>query len=164
MNLHINKVQLYPKGLTLIRKPYHGFTLIELLVVISIIAILAGISLFGLGGARESSRDARRKADLELIRSGVELYKADCNSYPPTSSVVAGNNLTGDGTPSSCAVANTYISGIPDDPITSRNYRYALVGTRYEICAALEQGTGTQSCGGSSNCGSDTCNYKVVSP
>ncbi len=41
-----------------------GFTLIELLVVIAITAILIGLSVFGLQGARESARDAQRKADL----------------------------------------------------------------------------------------------------
>ena len=61
-----------------------GFTLIELLVVISIIGILIAVSIFGLSGARESARDARRKSDLELIRSGLELYRADCNAYPTT--------------------------------------------------------------------------------
>ena len=87
-----------------------GFTLIELLVVVSIIGILIALSIFGLQGARESSRDARRKADLETIRSGLEIYKADCNDYPPASKVVGGSPLVGDGSPTSCAVTNTYIS------------------------------------------------------
>ena len=75
------------------KKIYKAFTLIELLVVISIIGILIAISIFGLSGARESARDARRKSDLELIRSGLELYKADCNTYP--GSITFGNSLIG---------------------------------------------------------------------
>ena len=43
-----------------------GFTLIELLVTISIIGILIGLSVFGLQGARQSARDAKRKADLDM--------------------------------------------------------------------------------------------------
>lgn len=140
-----------------------GFTLIELLVVISIIGILMAVSIFGLNGARESARDARRKSDLELIRSGIELYKADCNDYPAT--LTFGSRLIGDNTPTSCSSNNTYISGIPTDPTVGKNYRYSrLTATTYEICASLEQGTGTQSCGGSSNCGSSNCNYKVINP
>lgn len=139
-----------------------GFTLIELLVVISIIGVLIGLSIFGLSGARQLSRDARRKSDLELIRSGIEIYKADCNVYPAT--ISTGSPLSGSGTPSSCVVANTYIAKIPADPISgTRSYRYSSNGTTYEICASLEQGSGTKTCGGSSNCG-ETCNYKVTNP
>lgn len=144
-----------------------AFTLIELLVVIAIIGILMAISIFGLAGARESSRDARRKSDLELLRSGLELYKADCNAYPTTTvltyplpSSLAGNNST-----TSCLSTNTYISAIPTDPVAaSRNYRYATTTNGYELCAALEQGSGSVTCGGSSVCGSSTCNYKVTNP
>lgn len=136
-----------------------GFTLVELLVVVSIIAILMGLSFFGLQGARESSRDARRKADLESIRSGLEIYKSDCNMYPTSLS----SALVGDGSTTSCAVSNTYIGTIPTDPTSlTRSYRYFSDGTTYYICASLEQGTDTVSCGGS--CGTSTCNYKVTNP
>ncbi len=137
-----------------------GFTLIELLVVLSILGILIGLTLFGIGGARESSRDAKRKADLQEIASGVEIYRADCNDYPST----LGTSLKGDGSPTSCAVSNTYISSVPKDPIDpTRTYQYSSSGTTFEICASLEKGSGTVTCGGSSNCGT-TCNYKVTNP
>ncbi len=141
-----------------------AFTLIELLVVISIIGILIGLSVFGLQGARETSRDARRKSDLELIRSGVEIYKSDCNKYPLTSQVTSGGTLVGTGTVVGC-VGNTYISSIPTDPISpASSYKYSSDGTTYEVCAALEK-TGTAvTCGGSSSCGGATCNYKVTNP
>jgi len=115
-----------------------GFTLIELLVVISIIGVLMAISLFGFQGARESSRDARRKSDLEMIRSGLEIYKSDCNVYPPSP---LGTSLVGSGTPASCAVANTYISSVPKDPLDPiRVYTYTrLTTSTYSLCASLEQ-------------------------
>lgn len=150
-----------------------GFTLIELLVVLSIMGILIGLTLFGVGGARASSRDAKRKADLELIRSGVEVYRADCNNYPigngDPSSVLATNgiNLVGDGTPTSCAVANVYIGQIPADPRSPNSiYRYYSNGTIYEICTILENGSGgVVTCGSSSDCGSEfSCNYKITNP
>lgn len=144
-------------------KAVQAFTLIELLVVISIIGVLVAVSIFGLSGARESSRDARRKADLELIKAGLELYRADCNNYPNT--LTSGANLAGSGTPSGCAVSNIYISGVPEDPISaSRAYVYRVVGSGYELCAALEQGSGSVTCGGTSSCGSVPCNYKVTNP
>lgn len=139
----------------------NAFTLIELLVVISIIGVLAAVSIFGLSGARESARDARRKSDLELIKSGFELYRADCNIYPAS----LGANLVGTGTPTACAVSNVYITAVPTDPIpAARSYRYARIASGYELCASLEQqGLATVTCGGSSNCGT-TCNYKIINP
>ncbi len=149
------------------RNRVQGFTLIELLVVISIIAILLALSIFGIQGARESSRDAKRKADLELIRSGLEMYKSDCGTYPvqPTAAELP-SSLVGSGTPpSSCPATNTYISSVPKDPSDpGRKYIYASsTGATYKLCAALEQGSGTVVCALSSDCG-ETCNYRVENP
>ncbi len=143
-----------------------GFTLIELLIVMSIIGVLAGVSLFALRGARASARDGRRKSDLETIRSGLELYKADCNNYPAgdgdiTDGAVLGTSLTGgDG---GCGNPNVYIQTIPNDVLSGRYYRYFSAGPTYELCASLEEGSGSKNCGASSSCGS-TCNYKVINP
>lgn len=139
-----------------------GFTLIELLVVISIIGVLIGLSVFGLQGARKASRDAKRKSDLEQIRSGIEIYKSDCDKYPP----VLGTTLKGDGSTISCDIDNTYISSVPVDPTSPNSeYRYTNpTATTYELCAALEQGGGqTVSCSGNA-CGESDCNYKVTNP
>ena len=149
-------------------KIFSGYTLIELLVVISVIAILLGLSLFSIDAARKSSRDSRRRADLELIRSALELYKADCNVYP--SSITFGGSLSGGGVgvPATCGVGNTYMSSIPLDPKNpARLYIYnrGLTATTYELCSALEQTSGTATCGGGGICGTGvTCNYKVTNP
>jgi hypothetical protein len=101
------------------------------------------ISLFGLQGAKESSRDARRKADLEMIRSGLEIYKSDCNLYPEASEVVKFTALEGTAAaPSSCLTSNIYISSVPSDPLDpARVYTYTPNGDRsaYTLCATLEQ-------------------------
>lgn len=144
-----------------------GFTLIELLVVISIIGVLMGLSLFGLQGAREASRDSRRKSDLELIRSGIEIYKSDCNVYPTGNGnpyTIFSGVLKGDGSIVSCPITNTYISAVPQDPTyPTSNYYYLSDGTTYELCTTLEQTPTTPAtCSGS--CGGSACNYKVVNP
>ena len=56
------------------KKKKRGFTLIELLVVIAIIGVLASIVLVSMGGARQSARNATRKADMRQIVSAEELY------------------------------------------------------------------------------------------
>ena len=139
------------------------------MVVISIIGILVGLSAFGLQGARQASRDARRVSDIEQIRSGLELYKADCGVYPENADFpAAGGDLLGDGSSLSCAVANTYISNVPQDSNPGRIYRYNRVSpTTYEICAAMEQSTTTVACAGvdPGNCGTGVnCNYILTNP
>lgn len=51
-----------------------GFTLIELLVVIAVIGLLSSLVLVSLAGARAKARDARRKNDLDQIRTALVLY------------------------------------------------------------------------------------------
>lgn len=143
-----------------------GFTLIELLVVISLIGVLMGILLVSFQGTRRSARDGRRKADLEQIRSALEIYRSDCGSYP--SGLSFGGILTG-----SCPTSTTYMATVPQDPLYSTyEYRYRRDPTNsslYALCAYLEGETAVTgtctlaNCGG--NCGTGiNCNYKVCNP
>ena len=58
-------------------KNRRGFTLIELLVSISIISVLTAIGLANYAVSQKRARDARRQADLESVRSALEIYRAD---------------------------------------------------------------------------------------
>ena len=137
-----------------------GFTLIELLVVISIIVIITSLSLFGIQNARKSARDAKRKSDLESIRSALEMYKADCHSYP--SSPGGGASLVGDDSSDACSSSNVYLQSWPVDPLSpTREYSYSPSSDTYTLCAALENGSGSVS--GCGSCG-ETCNYKTTNP
>ncbi|MBI2590636.1 MAG: prepilin-type N-terminal cleavage/methylation domain-containing protein [Candidatus Blackburnbacteria bacterium] len=137
-----------------------GFTLIEVVVVIAIIGVLIAFSAVAYQSARAAGRDTKRKGDLYDVRSALEIYRTDCGQYP--ASLNFGGSLTGTG---SCA-GNTYISSVPSDPLGSggRQYRYSGSANTYELCASMEQGSGTQNCGGSSVCGNSTCNFKVTNP
>ncbi|MBI3290582.1 prepilin-type N-terminal cleavage/methylation domain-containing protein [Candidatus Microgenomates bacterium] len=136
-----------------------GFTLIELLVVISIIGVITGAMLVAIGGARGGGRDAKRKGDLESIRSALEQYRADCKAYPE--SVTFGGAITG-----SCPSSATYMATVPDDPQASTYvYSYTSSGSpvnSYTLCARLESISATVT--GCGSCGGASCNYKVVNP
>jgi len=140
-----------------------GFTLIELLVVVAIIGILMSLSFVGFSQARKMGRDSKRKADLEQIRSAIELYRSDVGSYPPNDSI-----------PADCGshsliyqTTDTYMATIPTDPACpNQYYRYNLIdANHYCLCAFTETFSSgdTSCCGGS--CGNGiTCNYAVKNP
>ena len=60
-----------------------GFTLIELMVVIIILAVLAGIVLFAVGGITNRGAAAACKTDLATITTAVEASRAQDGQYPP---------------------------------------------------------------------------------
>ena len=70
---------------THLRKTPAAFTLIELMVVITIIVILAGLVLIGLGFTAEKQARSKAQLQLELIGKGLEEFKSDTGSYPATS-------------------------------------------------------------------------------
>lgn len=113
-------------------------------MVMGIISILATILLLQLGTARAKSRDAKRIADINQVRSAIEQSFDDNGFYPAT------NDMTG--------LKPKYLIQIPVDPLSScatpttysgavggsaQCYGYAWTPatspTRYHIWAQLEQ-------------------------
>lgn len=60
-----------------------GFTLIEMITVITIILILAGLTVAGMGFVNHKRDNAKAKVEIELLSKGLEQYKADYGQYPP---------------------------------------------------------------------------------
>ncbi len=59
-----------------------GFTIVELVIVISIIVILSGISIMTYQTIRRDARDAKRKADIEILVGRFEKYYETRGEYP----------------------------------------------------------------------------------
>ena len=66
-------------------KKIPGFTLIELLVTIAIIAILSGISIYGLSAIRNKAQDTSKLSTLREVEIALEAYKSVNGKYPTTS-------------------------------------------------------------------------------
>lgn len=114
--------------------PTTGFTLVELLVVVTIIAILSVIGVAIFTNTQKSTRDARRKADIDAIASAYEVtHTSSTGKYRP---LVAGDFSSG---------------ALPQDPINSTPDGYIYThatktsDTEFTACAKLEAGGGNSS-------------------
>ncbi len=70
-----------------------GFTLIEMLAVITIIVILAGLVVGGMGFVNDRQATEKAKTQIAMLSAAIEEYKLDHGSYPATANSSSG--LTG---------------------------------------------------------------------
>lgn len=61
-----------------------GFTLVELLVVITIIVILAGLTMGGYSFIIRKQADEKTRIQIALLEKALEDYKLDNSVYPPS--------------------------------------------------------------------------------
>jgi prepilin-type N-terminal cleavage/methylation domain-containing protein len=64
-----------------------AFTLIELLAVITIIGILAGLTLGAAGAVRRHGATSTAKAEVAALQAACDRYYADNNFYPSNASI-----------------------------------------------------------------------------
>lgn len=133
------------------RRGIRGFTFIEILVVVTIIAVISGIAVATYTTTNRKARDSRRKADLEQVRSALELCRAEAGRYPATVYNPANPNASGQTL--LCDDAQTYLNPLPTDPYGSgafsASYYYTynrLTLTTYQLCAVKLEETGAQYC------------------
>jgi general secretion pathway protein G len=119
-----------------------GFTLIEILIVVIIIAILAAIAIPQFANSSRDAQESALDANLNTIRSAIELYRVQHSNVYPGVNVSSGVLGTGNTTNSeqafrdqltgfsnqqgqTCTVAATgfifgpYLRAIPSEPINN---------------------------------------------
>lgn len=130
----------------------HGFTLIELLVVIAIIALLVGLLLPSLRGARDAARNIVCQSMLRQLGTGGQTYSTDWKEYIAGLStsgidgqVTNGAIYTGDRTPSTPVCTWDWISPTVGDAAgmsPNRAERTKQIFERYGCPASTAKNTG----------------------
>ena len=96
----------------------------QILVAATIFILMTAIAVVSYQNANRKARDGRRQADLESVRSALEIYRSDNDEYH---------------NPGWGALQPDYIKVLPTDPRPStRQYYYTATATTYSVCAALE--------------------------
>lgn len=120
-----------------------GFTLVELMVAMSIIAVLIGLSVFGISIAQRNSRDEQRRAMVRDLAASLANYYIDNNAYPPATNSFATLN----------ASLNVPVRGVTtsvpsgtESTVSGTRYAYGLATDGYILGAELESGTNTWFC------------------
>ena len=103
-----------------------GFTIVELVIVISVMAVLATISIMAYTGIQERARDGKRVSDMGALQKALEVYKSQNGDQFPAIQYGGWNE-------SSIAPINAFLkplrdtgvlAEIPLDPINDATYRY----------------------------------------
>lgn len=103
-------------------------------------------SFYGFGGSQESSRDARRIADIKQTQTALELYYNDNNRYPSVVEVgesIKANEIT--------YMIVTPQNPLPNDGICDADFEYRYMvkpdGQEYSLVYCLGEETGVISPG-----------------
>ncbi|MFO0830273.1 MAG: prepilin-type N-terminal cleavage/methylation domain-containing protein [Phycisphaerales bacterium] len=127
-----------------------GFSLIELVIVIVIIGIIAAIAIPRMSRVAEGANDSALKANLNVLRSAIDLYHTEHEGlYPSEADVV--NQLTtytniggtSQASADSTHIYGPYLSVVPPLPVNCAvkgqtgiaNATGATIGWIYDLAA-----------------------------
>ena len=129
-----------------------GLTLIELLVTITVIALLAGLTLAAVGGVNQKSYRDKAKAEIAAICNALEQYKSINDIYPPAG---AGGTVpfasSGNATIQPFFIANKISTNTTGQLIDSYGnaFLYQVPGTKnpasFDVWSAGKDGCGASS-------------------
>jgi len=122
---------------------WRGFTLIELLVVISLIGILAGVTISILNPVkqRKIAEDGVRQSNLEKYALGIEAYANADGSYPVAPIAVDAQNVPTD------VEVKTFISKVPNnEPTNPLTYSYEVSADHLTFGVSVPKASDTAGC------------------
>ncbi len=108
-----------------------GFTFIELLVTVTIIIIISVGGMVVFSGSSKKARDSKRRADLEKIRTALELFRQENGIYPDIP------NQNWSASPAN-GLLSRYLDTWPTDP-SGTGYGYCKdTAYTYRVAACFE--------------------------
>jgi general secretion pathway protein G len=66
------------------KRKQQGFTLLEIMLVVSIIVIILGVAISKLGNTTAIAKTMRVQADIQAIKTQLQLYESMNGFYPTT--------------------------------------------------------------------------------
>ncbi|KKQ66734.1 MAG: fimbrial protein pilin [Candidatus Daviesbacteria bacterium GW2011_GWA2_38_24] len=132
-----------------LRRNLDGFTLIELLVVVGIIAVLAAVGIAIYSGTLKSSRDSKRRADIQAIAKALEAHYDGVNAQYPVledgwvvnpdgSTSVPADPLEGEESCNGKVCAYCFEGSSPCTKDNFSSFKKNAAGSTFKICANLE--------------------------
>lgn len=125
----------------MLNKTKKGFTLLELIVAMAIIAVLMGLSLFGIQSVQRSQRDTERRSALSNINLEIAALYGDFGQYPPSGTGVTINGTTVTirlGTTTRTLTLKGAAIGAANTTIGGTAYCYSSTGGSYQLGVKLE--------------------------
>ncbi|MDD4531638.1 MAG: prepilin-type N-terminal cleavage/methylation domain-containing protein [Candidatus Pacebacteria bacterium] len=119
-----------------------AFTLIEILVAITIMAVITGIVIVQTNNSANAAKDAKRKADVDVITNALVQYRSEHYSTAPieTSSCEIGGEGE-DACSDFDSEIQTFLQSLPKDPDgTSYIYNSNDDGSDCTVTATLSNG------------------------
>ncbi len=122
--------------------------MLELLIVLAVFGLLATLSVYSLNSARARTRDAQRLSDVSVLRSALNQYYLETNTFPLSGGVALGASGTNTDQLSSSGFgarseqpSRVYLERVPVGPRANEFYKYHGGANGYSLRLQTESVT-----------------------
>jgi general secretion pathway protein G len=120
-----------------------AFTLMEIMLVVTIIALLAGLAIFKMGGVVGVGETAAARADLQSFRTALIAYRATAGTFPSTAQGLQALVRRPEGEPRPLMWRKVFDGDVKQDP-WRHDFVYKCPGdknpTSYDLYSVGEDG------------------------